>query len=473
MFWEKNNALKTDNRHLFSLVSNFPGMAWRSHVTYRDGEFHFSADFISEGCFELTGYKPDELMGDNGIDYTDLILPDNEGKRSDVVENIDALKDNRVSRAAYRIKTRSGEIKWVYEQGVGIYSDAGDPIGIEGYVTDFTELKQSEMALRKENLQLRASIKERYKFGDIIGKSAAMQDVYELILKAAFTDANVVIYGETGTGKELVARAIHNMSECAKNKFVPINCGAIPENLVESEFFGFKKGAFTGAHVDKSGYLERANGGTLFLDEVGDIGFKLQTKLLRALEDKSYMPVGGNRLNKSNFRLICATHKNLYELVKAGLMREDFYYRICVISIKLPALRDRKEDIPILVDHMFEKNGSGSIINKMSGQQMNLLLDYDWPGNIRELQNVIKRFLVNNTLELLQHTAFSQKNQLEIPKHAESEQEVPGIEEALARYEKEIITQAMEKVRWNKTKAASLLGIHRKTLFRRMKRLGL
>ena len=470
----KIEALRKSEASLFSLVSNFPGMAWRSRVDCKDGEYIFSTDFISEGSFELTGYNPTELMDNTIRDYTDLILPDNNGYRHDLIEDIRALQENRVSRSAYRIKTRSGEIKWVYEQGVGIYSDNGDPVGIEGYVTDFTDLKESEQALLNENIRLRSTIKERYRFGEIVGKTPAMLEVYELILKSARTNSNVVIFGETGTGKELVAREIHGASDRADRDFVPVNCGAIPETLVENEFFGHKKGAYTGAHIDKKGYLDRSNGGTLFLDEVGDIGRGMQTKLLRAIEDGSYMPVGDTRLKKSDFRIICATHKNLPELVNKGMMREDFYYRVCIIPITLPPLRTRKEDIPFLVKHFLKEERSVKPTIQISGRQMDLLMDYDWPGNIRELQNVIKRFAVGDTLEFMHNSAVLNSYDMQgFTTSLQLQPEVLGIEKTLANVEKEIIVKTLEKVKWNRTRAASLLGIHRKALFRRMKRLDL
>jgi len=237
-------------------------------------------------------------------------------------------------------------------------------------------IKEEVEHLRNENIRLKSSIKEGYKFGDIIGKSPAMQEVYELILKATATNAAVAIYGESGTGKELVARAIHDMSNRHNRAFVSVNCGAIPENLLESEFFGHKRGSFTGAQIDKSGLLDLVDRGTLLLDEVAELSLSLQVKLLRAIEDGGYIPIGGTKNRKSDFRIISATNKNLQEQVNKGLMRDDFFYRLQVIPITLPPLREHKKDIPLLVDHFLRINGN----NKkpvIPSKIMEALMNYD------------------------------------------------------------------------------------------------
>ncbi|MFP4446510.1 MAG: sigma 54-interacting transcriptional regulator, partial [Desulfosudaceae bacterium] len=229
-------------------------------------------------------------------------------------------------------------------------------------VRDITETKLREISmqeeadnLRRQNVKLRSSIQERYRFGKIVGKSPAMQRIYEQILNASGTNASVVIYGESGTGKELVARAIHDMSRRSGKNFVPVNSSAIPENLLESEFFGHKKGAFTGAHADRAGYLDLANGGTLFLDEVGDLSINLQAKLLRALEEGTYSPVGSSVVKHSDFRLLSATNKDLKTMIHNGQLREDFFYRIHILPITLPPLRERKEDIPLVAEDFLKR----------------------------------------------------------------------------------------------------------------------
>ncbi|MDM8537494.1 sigma-54 dependent transcriptional regulator [Desulfobacterales bacterium HSG17] len=240
----------------------------------------------------------------------------------------------------------------------------GEDQGVQSILIDISkrklaekELRENQENLRRENLRLRSSLKDRYRFGNIIGKSRPMQEVYENIVNAASTDAGVIIYGESGTGKELAAHAIHKQSERSKNTMVTINCGAIPETLGESEFFGYIKGAFTGAESDKAGYLEMADRGTLFLDEIGEISLNMQVKLLRAIEGAGYSPLGSRRVIKPDIRIIAATNRNLQELIKNGQLREDFYFRIHVIPIHLPPLRERKEDIPLLIEDFSDSNG--------------------------------------------------------------------------------------------------------------------
>ena len=276
-------------------------------------------------------------------------------------------------------------------------------------VRDINERKLNEIKhqkrteiLHKENIKLRSGIKERFRFGDIIGKSPAMQKVYELIVRAASSDANVVIYGESGTGKELVAKAIHNMSPRSEKALVTVNCQAIPDSLLESSFFGHKKGAFTGAHIDKQGLLEKADGGDLFLDEVGDIDIGMQGKLLRAIEGGGYSPVGGNETCYSDFRIIAATNKDMSEALKKGTIREDFYYRIHIVPIWLPPLRERKEDIQLLVDHFLSNLSNGKETQILPARYLDAIYNFSWPGNVRELQNVLQGYLAIGNLNFLE-----------------------------------------------------------------------
>ncbi|MCP4398518.1 MAG: PAS domain S-box protein [bacterium] len=231
---------------------------------------------------------------------------------------------------------------------------------------DITERMLQDLAreeererLAKENITLRATLKDRYKFGEPIGKSQAMQEIYEMIAHAAATDANVLISGESGTGKGLLARTIHQLSDRKDQNFVPVNCGAVPETLFESEFFGYRKGAFSGANRDKAGYLDRAHQGTLFLDEVGELNPFLQVKLLRVLDLQEYMPLGGNIHKTADLRIIAATNRDVTEQLRQGAMREDFFYRINVVNISIPPLRERKKDLPLLIDHLLEQYSPG------------------------------------------------------------------------------------------------------------------
>ena len=263
------------------------------------------------------------------------------------------------SRIRFEMKNPRDQ-RWYYSVNVPVKLSDNNTY-CQSMITDIDEQKRmekelriSEAHLREENDRLRSSVEERHRFGDIIGQSPLMQEMYELLLLAASSDNNVILYGESGTGKELVAKTIHDMSTRRDENFVPINCGAIPENLLESEFFGHKKGAFTGANADKSGLIDDADKGILFLDEIGEIKPNFQVKLLRAIEGGGFTPVGGSELHHPDFRIIAATNRNLAEKVKTGQMRSDFFYRVHVIPIYLPPLRDRKEDIPLLTDHFLK-----------------------------------------------------------------------------------------------------------------------
>jgi PAS domain S-box-containing protein len=324
--------------------------------------------------------------------------------------------------------------------------------------------------LRKENIKLKSCIKERYKFGNIIGKSLPMQNVYELILKAASSDANVIILGESGTGKELVARAIHEMSACADKAFVPVNCGAIPENLVESEFFGHRRGAFTGAHIDKTGYLHTADGGILFLDEVGELGLNIQVKFLRALENGEYIPVGDTQVRKSKFRVISATNRDFLEMVSKGLIREDFYYRISVIPIVLPPLREKKEDIPLLIEHFMRLYSKGNKVPIIPGRIMEILYNHNWPGNVRELQSVLQRYLAVGNFDFLSMNDKSKKMETQI--NDEIGDDVVNLRSAMEVFEKRFILNALNQNQWHRGKVAAMLGIDPKTLYIKMKKSG-
>jgi PAS domain S-box-containing protein len=345
---------------------------------------------------------------------------------------------------------------------------------------DITESKQREISmqeeaehLRRENVSLRSSMRDRYRFGNILGKSPAMQEVYGLILDAGATNANLVIYGESGTGKELVARAIHESSHLSSSPFVTVNCAAIPENLLESEFFGHKKGAFTGAYADKQGYLDLADGGTLFLDEVAELSTTLQAKLLRAVEGGGYLPVGGNKPKTSDFRIVAATNRDLKELARKGSMREDFFYRIHIIPIHLPPLRNRKDDIPLLVEHFLRVYAGEKEVPSIPGQVLEALVNYEWPGNVRELQNAIQRYVAVGRLDI---PTLSGEGPDATGSGTDAVQVMSGqassLKREIERLEKASLREALERHGGNKSKAAQALGISRKTLFRKLKRYG-
>lgn len=346
-------------------------------------------------------------------------------------------------------------------------------------VTDINNHKQAEAALRaaeietkQENIFLRSRITKRHKFGGIVGKSPAMQRVYEQILSAAATDATVIIYGEPGTGKELVAKAIHEMSDRRNHRFVPVHCGAIPENLIESEFFGYKKGAFSGADTDRAGYVDFANGGTVFLDEIGEVSLHMQIKLLRVIEGSGFTPVGSSQVKQSNIRIIAATNRDLRERITRGRMREDFYYRIHILPIHLPPLKDRKEDLPLLIDHFLKLYGARHNPPPLTDHMLSRLVNYDWPGNIRELQNVIIRYCSLQVIDL-NVTPSADSGQKRATEASLASGRIKDLKSMLAAHERLLISQALEQHRWHRTQVAAQLGIDRKTLFSKMKRYGL
>jgi transcriptional regulator with PAS, ATPase and Fis domain len=294
-----------------------------------------------------------------------------------------------------------------------------------------------------------------------------MQEVYQAIVNASVSDANVVIYGESGTGKELVARTIHAMSDRSKQAFVVVNCGAVAESLFEREFFGHYKGAFTGADRDKPGYFDRTHGGTLFLDEIGELKPAMQVKLLRALESGEYIPVGGNIAKKVNVRIIAATNQNLKEQVRQNLIREDFFYRIHVLTITVPPLRNRKEDIPLLIDHVLKQYGDTRDCTTIPSSVLKALCTYSWPGNVRELQNELQRYLAEQRLEFLGDLkAEPEENTTRSP--LAFEQEGHSFREAVEAYEKYLLAKVLEQHQGNTADAADALALPLRTLYRKI-----
>ncbi len=304
----------------------------------------------------------------------------------------------------------------------------------------------------------------------IIGKNPEMVKIFDLIKQIAPTQASVMINGESGTGKELVARAIHNYSRVAGNPFVPITCSAIPESLIESELFGHVKGSFTGAVSDKIGLFELANNGSVFLDEIGELTPMIQTKLLRILQEREFKMVGGTKTIKVNVRIIAATNKNLEEEVMAGRFREDLYYRLAVVPIRVPALRERKSDIPLLIKHFLDKYSKRfeKDVREMSSYVQQMLLDYDFPGNVRELENIVERgvALENSNIILPESLTLSmhrknQASETNLISDSMQEEEVfdLGLEQIMAQTEKRLIRLALQKANFSKMKAAELLKI--------------
>ena len=330
--------------------------------------------------------------------------------------------------------------------------------------------------LLKEVLYLRSEVARDHLFENLIGKNARMQEIYTLITRIADNNATVLLTGESGTGKEVLARAVHQQSNRVSKPFVAVNCAAIPAELLESELFGHEKGAFTGAIATKVGKFELATGGTLFLDEVGSMRLDLQAKILRALQEREIERVGGTRTIKIDVRVLAATNRDLKRAVEEGAFREDLYYRLNVVPITLPDLKDRQEDIPLLANHFMRKFApeSNPHIREISKEAMAILLSYPWPGNVRELENVIERAVAlaqSETVSLrelpLDISVLGRDMMEDIQRAGLS------LREARGRFEKQYILSVMEKVQWNQTEAARLLGLHRNTLLWKLQRLGI
>jgi two-component system response regulator HydG len=327
--------------------------------------------------------------------------------------------------------------------------------------------------LQKENIFLRERLADRFDFSQIIGRSRAMKELFETLSLIAPSDATVLIYGESGTGKEIVANAIHQNSPRAQKPFIKVNCAALPETLLESELFGHERGAFTGAVTRKAGRFQLADGGSLFLDEISDMSLTTQVKLLRVLQEREFEPLGSTKTVHVDIRLVAATNKDLEAEVKEGQFREDLFYRLNVVSIHLPPLRKRKDDIPLLAEHFFrvyqEKNKSS--LKGFLPKTMDVMIRYDWPGNVRELENVVERAVLFSRGEFispedlpphLQGSEYQEQSLVSVP---------PGI--TLKDVEKEVILQTLGETKGSRTQTARILGISRKTLQNKLKEYGI
>jgi DNA-binding NtrC family response regulator len=335
----------------------------------------------------------------------------------------------------------------------------------------------TQRRLQEENRRLKEQLQESYRFENIIGRSLPMLQVFEVVRKVARSEANILIVGESGTGKELVARSIHVNSARAAKPFIPVDCASLPENLLESELFGHEKGAFTGAHMTRPGLFEYGNGGTVFLDEVGDLGGNLQAKLLRVLQERQIRRVGSNKFISVDVRVISATNRDLAEAVKRAEFREDLFYRLNVISIPLPPLRERKGDIPLIAHHYFQKYlaSSGKKITGISPETLALLEAHSWPGNVRELQNVVERAVVLAEKEILlpedlpEHIRAREAGAL----RPESRADLPmkrAKDEWNRAFEKEYLLSLLKRHQGNISQAARAAGVDRKTIHRLLKK---
>jgi PAS domain S-box-containing protein len=416
-----------------------------------DGEFRVTS--FNRAAEEITGVPREQALG----------RPCCEVFRASICEARCALKETMhtgrpiLMRPVYILRP-DGERVPISVSTALLKDRRGNVIG---GVETFRDLRLVE--------QLRAEITARYTFADILSKNREMQRLFAILPQVAESDSTVLIEGESGTGKELVARAIHNLSPRRDRPLVTVNCGALPDTLLESELFGYKAGAFTDARKDKPGRFALADQGTIFLDEIGDVSPALQVRLLRVLEEKTFEPLGGTASVKADVRIVAASNRRLADLVRAGTFREDLYYRVNVVTLALPPLRQRREDIPLLVDHFIARFNRlrEKDITGVSPEVLQILMSHEYPGNVRELENIIEHAFILCPGGLIQAG--------HLPEHLRPAESAPapGDIQNLREVEARFLYEALRQHQWNRLATAKALGIHKTTLWRKMKQLGI
>ncbi len=413
--------------------------------------------------------------------FYDIVLTDIAMPRKNGMEVLKYIKNNSPDTICIMI-TGFGSIEGAVEAlRMGAFDYLSKPIKPSEVVV-IIEKALEVRDLKRENKSLREELQNRYSYDRIVGQSESIKKVFKLVDKVAHTDSTVLITGESGTGKELIAHAIHYASGRKTKPFVPINCAAIPEELLESELFGHEKGAFTHAIRTRIGRFELANKGTIFLDEIGEMSPSLQVKLLRVLQERCFERVGGVKTINVDIRVVAATNIDLEEAVNKGTFREDLYYRLNVIPIHLPPLRERKGDIPLLVNHFLKKFSKGTDVKSIDENALMMLEAYDWPGNVRELENIVERLVIlangpTITIADIPETILRKSGHVPIPKSSEPPAILPedglSLSEAVEQFEKTLILQALERTNGVKNRAAKLLKMNRTTLIEKMKKMKL
>ena len=471
----------SEHRRLNEVVSNVPGLVWESRID-PDGTTR-SEHFISQHVEKMLGYSVEEWMSEPRFWLS--IIPEEE--RAETLRLNDAIfESGQDGVVQYRWKTKDGRLLWVEEHLSVIFDENNTRVGLRGVTLDISERKAAEEGLRnalieverlkdqlqQENVYLRGQVELEHEFQEIIGNSDEIKYVLYKIQQVAPTDASVLIQGETGTGKELVARAIHNASSRKTRPMVKINCATLPANLIESELFGHEKGAFTGAQMRKAGRFELADGGTLFLDEIGELPLELQVKLLRVLQEGEFERLGSSQTRKVDVRIIAATNRNLTTEVQTGLFREDLWYRLNVFPITVPPLRQRKSDIALLVNFFVNRSNRklGRCVKTISPQTLQRLQNYYWPGNVRELANIVERALINSPGTGLQLADNLEGNA--VPINGNTHRQLSRLQDV----ERDHILATLSACEWRiegTSGAASVLGINSSTLRSRMNKLGI
>jgi DNA-binding NtrC family response regulator len=395
---------------------------------------------------------------------TDYRLPGLNG-----VEFLNILKEKGYEAPVVMLTAYGTIEKTVEAMKKGAFNYLTKPVNPDELLTVAREAVEKHQLLL-ENKALKSQLKERYSFRNLIGKSSVIHDVFKLIETVAKSNSNVLIVGKSGTGKELVARAIHFESLRSNGPFIIIDCASLPGELIESELFGHEKGSFTSAYDKKIGQIELADGGTVFLDEVGEIPLTIQKKFLRFLQEREILRIGGTKRIKVDVRIIAATNQDLESWIKKGTFREDLFFRLHVVTIYIPSLRERKEDIPLLVNHFLQKFNAlnRKAISSFDDEVLKALMEYDWPGNVRELENAIERAVV-----LCPTDTINLKYLPKVIREIYASDTYGNGELNLVEVEKRLLLKALEKASWNQTKAAEILGISRKQLRTKMKHHGL
>jgi DNA-binding NtrC family response regulator len=407
-------------------------------------------------------------------DQADLILTDLKLPGMDGLELLEQLRRQDL-RTPVIVMTAFGTIEnAVQAMKAGAADFLPKPFSLDHLMAVVNKAMELR-TLRDENRQLKEELGARYQFDNIVGRSPIMREIFATIARIAPTRATVLLAGESGVGKDMIARAIHHHSPRADRPFVKINCTSIPENLMESELFGYEKGAFTGANITKPGKFEQADTGTVFLDEIGDVPASIQVKLLRILQEREFERLGSNKTRHIDVRVLAATNVDLRAALEQGTFREDLYYRLNVMPLNIPALRERKEDIPYLADHLVKKLSKdlGSPVNEISEGAVQRLMAYHWPGNVRELENVLERSMVLSTGPVLQADDIRLDMQLRSKVQSSAGDHFLPEGMTLDEYEQSIIKEALKRANGNKSQAARLLGLTRNALRYRLTQMGL
>ena len=432
-----------------------------------------------EGYTVQTAANGREALAQARKELFDLAILDIRMPKMDGIETLSQLKEISPETVVLMITAYASTDTAIQAMKRGAYDYITKPFKIEEIKMTIRKALENKN-LQAENLLLRQVVEDRYRLGNIIGSSHKMLQVFELVKKISPTKTNVLISGESGTGKELVAKAIHYNSPRKDSPFVVLNCGAIPENLLESELFGYMRGAFTGAISNKRGLFEAADGGTVFFDEIGELPLPMQVKLLRVIQDREFTRVGGTEPIRVDVRIVSATNKDIEEAVRKGEFREDLFYRLNVIQLRLPNLRERRDDIPLLAQHFLRlfTDELEKDIRQISPEAMKLLMSYNYPGNVRELQNIIERAVALESSDILTVQNLSsyieeKRDLTQTGLNLEIPREGIDLEQIVANLEKTLILKALEKTKGIKKKAAELLHINFRSMRYRLEKYGL